>query len=151
MSFDVKETTKTGNIVLNKNDQFIEINGALDDEGTEANVKFIYSDTGSERVIADLQYAATAAGRNISAKLTSDDQVYEASGSVAFDSDLAVKVQVKTPFASYEQMDASFSTKQSNNSLRAAFIKNDDKFEIKGSLEHDYAGSLLTPNYLSNG
>ena len=143
MSYDIKKTLETGNITLIKNQQYIEINGGLDggEESQLFNLGFIYSDTGSERVVADLQYSMTSAGRNISAKLIAGDQIYGGSGSIASGSDLVLKVQIETPFNDYQQMAASLTIKRSN-SFRATFTKNEHKFEINGSLNNYPEGKL---------
>jgi len=144
MSFDFTNTPRTVNITLTKNEQYIEINGVVRDDGIEADYSgSIYSDIGL-KTSAKFQYNNNPTSTRINTKLTIDDEVYEANGSIISDGDLIAKAQINMPFNSYQiyQMGASLSTKSSNNSLRVAFNLNDYKFEINGSLDDDYRGIL---------
>ena len=136
MSAKISESDEGLHVLLFKNEQRIEINSVFNESTTsdDFSFKFVYSDAGTESVVAALQYNFTSAAITVGAKFTFNDQVYEANGSVGTGRDLIAKAQIHTPFTNYQQMVASFSFKRTTNSFRVTLSKNQDKFEINGSL-----------------
>ena len=96
MSFDFTNTPRTVNITLTKNEQYIEINGVVRDDGIEADYSgSIYSDIGL-KTSAKFQYNNNPTSTRINTKLTIDDEVYEANAKVLDKMQHLINALIKT-------------------------------------------------------
>ena len=149
MSAKISKNGTNVDVLLIKNEQRVEINGFFNNspKSTDLSFKCVCSDAGIASAVAAFQYNVTSTTTNVVAKVSFDDQVFEANGSVGTGRDLIAKAQILTPFTNYQQMFASLSFKRSTNSFRATLSKNHDMFEIYGS----FTNVTTTTDVLSGG
>jgi hypothetical protein len=141
----VQKELKNFNVILTKNEQRVELNGALSvkPKALETEIKFASTFIGFESIVVSIQSknGTGSATQSVSAKVTVNEKVVEAFLSSNMNmQDPEIKVELKTPFVGYEEMDLSFGVKQSKTMALITFKKNGEVYLAEGLLTPDSKG-----------